>query len=168
MFQLDKGGNSQQQFTCIVLTQLQSRISQDSAPNGPSISTVGFSATADDLEFFRTVGWWIVKTTSGGIDKGARPICDGRCVEEEKDREEIGKAGRRNEGREIESGAVATLSNPLARAVESIVNVVCFLPQRRRKWKLTTGKDYERSRDIGRLNTDHRWTTCRQRSQLTL
>jgi hypothetical protein len=68
-----------------------------------------------------------VKDTSGGIEIGARPICDGRCTEVEKDRKElIGKAGRRNVGKEMESGEAATLSNPFTRAVESIAGVVCL------------------------------------------
>ena len=68
-----------------------------------------------------------MKFTSGGIESGARPICDGRWAVAEKDREEvIGKAGRRNDGREIRNVEAATLSIPLARAVESIAGVVCL------------------------------------------
>jgi hypothetical protein len=115
----------------------------DSLPNGPLISIVGSAAAADDLEFFRTVGWWIVKITSGGIDNGARPICDEHWVEAEKVREEgIGKAGRRNEGKDIESGMVATFSKALARAVESIADVVCLNLQRGERWTgVKSGKD---------------------------
>jgi hypothetical protein len=68
-----------------------------------------------------------VKFTSGGIERGARPICDGRWADAEKDLEVvIGKAGRRNDGREIRNGEAATLSIPLARAVESIAGGVCL------------------------------------------
>lgn len=68
-----------------------------------------------------------MKVTSGGIERGARPICDGRCTDAEKDLDELsGNAGRRNEGNEIRDGEVATLSNPFVRAVESIVSSLCF------------------------------------------
>jgi hypothetical protein len=63
--------------------------------------------------------------TSGGIDSGARPICDGRVAEAENDREETaGKAGRRNAGMETEAIA---LSKPLDRAVDSIVWMLVML-----------------------------------------
>jgi hypothetical protein len=68
-----------------------------------------------------------VKVTSGGIERGARPICDGRCADAEKDLDELsGNAGRRNDGNEIRDGEVVTLSIPFARAVESIVGGLCF------------------------------------------
>jgi hypothetical protein len=54
-------------------------------------------------------------------------MCDGRNADAEKDREElIGKAGRRNEGNEMENGEAMALSNPLARVVESIPRVGCL------------------------------------------
>jgi hypothetical protein len=63
-----------------------------------------------------------VKLTSGGIDNGARPICDGRVAEAENDREETaGNAGRRNAGMEAEGTEAIALSKPLDRAVDSIV-----------------------------------------------
>jgi hypothetical protein len=46
-------------------------------------------------------------------------MCDGRSAEEEKGR--TGKAGRRNEGRDIEGEEVRARSRPFERAVESIV-----------------------------------------------
>jgi hypothetical protein len=62
--------------------------------------------------------------TSGGIDNGARPICDARGEEEENWRVEVtGNAGSRKAGIETD-GVVAeaiALSRPLERAVESIV-----------------------------------------------
>jgi hypothetical protein len=68
-----------------------------------------------------------VKVTSGGIERGARPICDGRCADAEKDLDELsGNAGRRNDGNEIRDGEVVTLSIPFARAVESIFGGLCF------------------------------------------
>lgn len=68
-----------------------------------------------------------MKVTSGGIERGARPICDGRCADAEKDLDELsGNAGRRNDGNEIRNGEVVTLSIPFARAVESIVGGLCF------------------------------------------
>lgn len=68
-----------------------------------------------------------MKVTSGGIERGARPICDGRCADAEKDLDELsGNAGRRNDGNEIRDGEVVTLSIPFARAVESIFGGLCF------------------------------------------
>jgi hypothetical protein len=64
-----------------------------------------------------------VKLTSGGIDRGARPICDGRVAETENDREmTAGNAGMETEGTE----AIA-LSKPLDRAVDSIVWMLVML-----------------------------------------
>jgi hypothetical protein len=61
--------------------------------------------------------------TSGGIDKGARPICDGRHVEAENGREEtIGKAGSRKAGKETDEEAEIALSSPLDRVVENIAS----------------------------------------------
>lgn len=48
-----------------------------SLPNGPSISIVDVGATAALRLFFLT-GGIMLKLTSGGIDSGARPICDAR------------------------------------------------------------------------------------------
>lgn len=62
----------------------------------------------------------MVKLTSGGIDKGARPICDGRLVEAENDRDPTGNAGRRNAGMEAVGAEAIALSSPLDRAVDSI------------------------------------------------
>lgn len=68
-----------------------------------------------------------MKVTSGGIERGARPICDGRCADAEKDLDELsGNAGRRNDGNEIRDGEAVTLSIPFARAVESIFGGLCF------------------------------------------
>lgn len=65
--------------------------------------------------------------TSGGIDSGARPICDGRFEEAENDRKETaGKAGRRNAGIDTEAteGAVTiALSSPFERAVDSMTDL---------------------------------------------
>jgi hypothetical protein len=71
-----------------------------------------------------------VKLTSGGIESGARPICDGRAAEAENDREETaGNAGRRNAGMEMEAEGteVIALSKPLDRAVDSIVWMLVML-----------------------------------------
>jgi len=71
-----------------------------------------------------------VKLTSGGIESGARPICDGRVAEAENDREETaGNAGRRNAGMEMEAEGteVIALSKPLDRAVDSIVWMLVML-----------------------------------------
>lgn len=62
-------------------------------------------------------------------------MCDGRGADAENDREElIRKAGRRKEGKEAETGEATVLWNPLARAVESIASVVCFLVLKT-KWR---------------------------------
>jgi hypothetical protein len=59
--------------------------------------------------------------TSGGIDNGARPICDGRLVVAENDRDgTIGNAGRRKAGKEADGEDLITLSTPFDRAVENI------------------------------------------------
>jgi hypothetical protein len=66
-----------------------------------------------------------VKLTSGGIDKGARPICEGRFAEVENNLEEVtGKAGRRNDGIEMEAGDTIDFSNLPERALESIAIVL--------------------------------------------
>jgi hypothetical protein len=63
----------------------------------------------------------MLKFTSGGIDSGARPICEGRLVEEEKDREgTTGNAGRRKGGTQTNGEDAIALSRPLERAVENI------------------------------------------------
>lgn len=64
-----------------------------------------------------------LKLTSGGIDKGARPICDGRHVEPENDREGvIGNAGSRKAGSEKDGEAAIALCTPCARVVENIAS----------------------------------------------
>lgn len=69
-----------------------------------------------------------MKSTPGGIDRGALPICDAREGEEEKEREEaIGKAGRRNAGIEAEGAEAIALSSPLLRAEESMTCMLCGL-----------------------------------------
>ena len=62
-----------------------------------------------------------MKVTSGGIESAARPIYECRGIDEEKDRVETGKAGRRKDGNEIEGVEVIVLWRPLDRAVENIV-----------------------------------------------
>lgn len=63
--------------------------------------------------------------TSGGIDKGARPICDGRYVEAENEREGmIGKAGSRKAGKETDGEAAIALSSPFDRVVENIASML--------------------------------------------
>jgi hypothetical protein len=90
-----------------------------------------------------------VKDTSGGMDKGARPICEGRFADAEKDLEgTTGKAGRRNEGREMDIGEATALSSPLARAVENIANVRCCCSLRNTRLALNFGKSAGR-RDPG-------------------
>lgn len=93
-------------------------------PKGPSICTVGLAAIGEARPFFRTGGGRMVKLTSGGIDNGDRPICDGRFTEEENDRvDTVGNAGRRKAGIEAEGAEVITLSRPFDRAVESIAKM---------------------------------------------
>lgn len=71
--------------------------------------------------FFLITGAMTLNLTSGGIDKGARPICDGRLVEAENDREgTIRNAGRRKAGTETDGEVAIALSNPFDRAVENI------------------------------------------------
>ncbi len=74
-----------------------------SIPSGPSISTVDRPESGDERPFFGTTGGIIVKFTSGGIERGARPIWDRRLLDIEKDREATaGNAGRRNAGIEAD------------------------------------------------------------------
>lgn len=90
-------------------------------PNGPSITTVDWAASGEKRPFFRPEGGRTLKFTSGGIDNGARPICDGRLVDAENDREgTIGKAGRRNAGKEADGEDAIALSIPFDRTVENI------------------------------------------------
>ncbi len=94
-------------------------------PRGPSISTVGRAAIAEARPFFRTGGGRIVKLTSGGIDRGARPICDGRFEDAEKDREaKVGNDGRRKAGIEMEGAEAIALSSPWERALDNITNLL--------------------------------------------
>jgi hypothetical protein len=66
-----------------------------------------------------------LKLTSGGIDNGARPICDGRHVEAENDREgAIGNAGSRKVGIETDGETAIALCKPFDRAVENIASWV--------------------------------------------
>jgi hypothetical protein len=66
-----------------------------------------------------------LKFTSGGIDNGARPICDGRHVEAENDREgAIGNAGSRKAGSETDGEVAIALCKPFDRAVENIASWV--------------------------------------------
>lgn len=90
-------------------------------PNGPSITTVDRAASGENRPFFRPEGGRTLKFTSGGIDNGARPICDGRLVDAENNREDaIGKAGRRKAGNEADGEDIIALSIPFDRAVENI------------------------------------------------
>ena len=91
-------------------------------PKGPSIFTTGRAAIGEARPFFFAEGARIVKLTSGGIDNGALPICDGRFGVEENDREPTaGNAGRRNAGIETDGAEANARSRPFDRAVESIV-----------------------------------------------
>jgi hypothetical protein len=66
-----------------------------------------------------------VKLTSGGIDNGARPSCEARLVEAEKNRDETtGNAGRRKDGMDTNGAEAIALSRPFERVVESIVYAV--------------------------------------------
>lgn len=65
-----------------------------------------------------------MKVTSGGMESGARPICDARCVEAEKHRVEDGKEGRRKAGIEHDGLELIARSRALVRVVESIVDAV--------------------------------------------
>ena len=62
-----------------------------------------------------------MKFTSGGIVRGAPPICELRLVEAENDREAIGNAGRRKVGRDIEGAEAIARSRTLDLAVDNIV-----------------------------------------------
>jgi hypothetical protein len=76
-----------------------------------------------------------VKLTSGGIESGARPICDGRVAETENDREmTAGNAGRRNAGMKADGTKAIALSKPLELAVDSIVWMLVMMVDS--KWKL--------------------------------
>jgi hypothetical protein len=59
----------------------------------------------------------MLNVTSGGIDKGAPPMCEGLVADAEKDRKE----GRRNDGTEKDGVEAIALSRPFERAVDSIV-----------------------------------------------
>lgn len=91
----------------------------DNFPNGPSIFTTGFPSTAEPLA--GGGGGMTVKFTSGGIDNAALPMWEFRHVEAEKDREVIGKAGRRNDGMETEGVELRAWFSPLDRAVDNMV-----------------------------------------------
>lgn len=64
-----------------------------------------------------------MKFTSGGIDRGARPICDGRVVEAENGRAESGNAGRRKEGMVWHGVDVIARSTARVRAVQNMLGV---------------------------------------------
>ena len=83
--------------------------------------TVGLPATAP-RPFFTGAGT-TSNLTSGGIDNGARPMCEAHDGDEEKDREEAGvwKAGTRKEGIEMEDVDAIALSRPRARAVDNML-----------------------------------------------
>jgi hypothetical protein len=89
-------------------------------PKGPTIPTVLLASLAKDLLFLLATGCNTLNVTSGGIESGARPIYDCRGAEEQNDREESGKAGRRKDGRDVVGVETITLSRPFERAVESI------------------------------------------------
>jgi hypothetical protein len=88
-------------------------------PKGPSISTVLLASLGANRAFFFATGCSILNVTSGGMESGAEPMWEARGVEEEKDL--AGKAGRRNEGRDIEGGEAIARSRPFKRVFESIV-----------------------------------------------
>ena len=68
-----------------------------------------------------------MKLTPGGIDKGARPMCEERFGEAENERlETTGNAGRRNDGSENEE--VIVCSTLLDLVAESIVGVTVDRP----------------------------------------
>jgi hypothetical protein len=73
-----------------------------------------------DRPFFRTGGGITVNLTSGGMERGARPIWDWWKVEAENGREDAGKAGRRKDGREQEGVDVIILSSVFVRTVGNI------------------------------------------------
>lgn len=60
------------------------------------------------------------KFTSGGMERGARPICDGR-VEVEENGREAANPGRRKEVIEHDGTEANAFSTPLDRAVVNIV-----------------------------------------------
>ena len=131
MFELDERRNSHRHFAWNEISETFQSILVKSLPNGPSITTVGRAAAGDI--FFRITGGMTLNCTSGGIDNGARPICEGRHVEAENDREgAIGKAGSRKAGRETVGEIAIALSSPFDRAVE---NIACV----RRSWETVEG-----------------------------
>lgn len=92
-------------------------------PNGPSTLTIGRGAPVEVLTFFIT-GDKTSKLTSGGIDSGARPICDGSCVDAENDREGAKEnAGSRNMGKEIEAVDLIAPPTPLIFAAANIAGL---------------------------------------------
>jgi len=69
-----------------------------------------------------------LKVTSGGIDKGSLPMCDGRLADAENCREETtGKAGRRKAGIEAVGIEAIALSSPRVRAPDNMVDVLLDL-----------------------------------------
>jgi hypothetical protein len=57
-------------------------------PRGPSIVTTGLSDVAVCLPYRTGGGGVMVKFTSGGMDRGAFPICDWDVADAENDRED--------------------------------------------------------------------------------
>jgi len=94
-------------------------------PNGPSIVTLAFAGLGHIGPCFGTFGGVTVNVTSGGIDNGARPICDARGCEVEKDRDAI--EGTRNAGNETveQVDNCKACRRQLVRVMESIVGIYC-------------------------------------------
>lgn len=96
----------------------------ESVPNGPSTVTVGLSCACEGRPLLGIVGWMIEKLTSGGIDRGALPICDWlEVVAENALAGADWKAGTRKAGIEIDGDeTIALKAGP--RLVESMMAAV--------------------------------------------
>jgi hypothetical protein len=101
----------------LILFSSASPIKQLNIPKGPSISTVLRASLRANFAFFLAAGCTTLNVTSGGIERGAPPMCEARGVDEEKDLKE----GRRNDGTEKEGVEAIALSRPFERVVDSIV-----------------------------------------------
>lgn len=91
-------------------------------PRGPVTTTVEEVLSDEERPFLVGAGGRMEKLTSGGIESGARPICDEQASELEKYRMvEPQNPGRRNEGTNVKVLELMILSRPFDRVVESIL-----------------------------------------------
>jgi hypothetical protein len=133
-------------------------------PNGPSITTVG--RAAEGAIFLLITGGRTLNLTSGGIDNGARPICDGRHVEAENGREgTIGNAGSKKAGNETEVEVAIALSSPFDRAVENIASILSSYEDAEVRdsvfWRFPFSLRFSHTRDRESLCTLHLYLNFR-------